>query len=268
MLSFDIAFRGDGIELADVICTHRAGRGQAEWTESLALAFVRRGSFIRRAQGRTTVLDPTRAYAINPEVEHRYDHHNDEGDACTCLFLSAELIAQTWGGSPELPTGPLPVPPEIDLAHRLLLSTAKRGGDPHEVTERAIGLIARTLEQRDERAVASGRPSTDALRRALVDGVREALASDRDRSLPELARELSISPHHLSRVFRTHTGETISRHRMRLRTRDALERLAGGEEKLAQVAAAAGFADESHLCRVVRRETGTTPAMLRAALGP
>jgi len=35
---------------------------------------------------------------------------------------------------------------------------------------------------------------------------------------------------------------------------------------LAQVVADVGFADESHLSRVIRQETGETPAALRQAL--
>lgn len=255
------------IEIADVACSHRAGRGRSvEPSPGLALVFVRRGSFVRSADGVETVLDPTVAYAINPGEEQRYDHHNDAGDDCTSLFLSAVVVAEVWGGSTELPPGPLPTPPEIDLEHRLLLAATRRGNDPHELSERALGLIACTLAQRDARRVAAGRPSTATARRALADGVREALAADRERSLPELARELSVSPHHLSRVFRSVTGDTVSRHRMRLRARDAIERLAGGERNLARVAADAGFADESHLCRVIKRETQQTPAALRSAL--
>jgi AraC-like DNA-binding protein len=267
VLCFESVFRGDGIEIADVACAHRAGRGAPESADVRALVFVRRGSFIRHADGHHALLDPTCAYAINVGQEHRYDHHNDLGDDCTALYLSAEVVSELWGGSPELPSGPLPAPPDVDLAHRVLLATAKRREDEHEVGERALALAARALAQLDERRVVSGRPATTAARRALVDGVREALADDRERSLPELARELSFSPHHVSRVFRAMTGHTISRHRMRLRTRDALERLAGGERNLALVAAAAGFADESHLSRVMRRETGETPAALRDALG-
>ncbi|HEX3317870.1 MAG TPA: helix-turn-helix domain-containing protein [Solirubrobacteraceae bacterium] len=63
----------------------------------------------------------------------------------------------------------------------------------------------------------------------------------------------------------TLAGHTLSRHRMRLRVRDALGRLAGGERDLARLAADAGFAHQAHLCRVVRSEVGTTPAALRAA---
>jgi AraC-like DNA-binding protein len=96
--------------------------------------------------------------------------------------------------------------------------------------------------------------------------VQEALVEDPDRSLSELAEVLSVSPHHLSRVFHAEVGHTVSRHRMRLRARHALERLAGGERDLARLAADTGFADQSHLCRVLIRETNRTPAALRRAL--
>src|SRR6185312_915378 len=97
----------------------------------------------------------------------------------------------------------------------------------HELAERAIALAAAALERADARRVAAGRPATARARRALADGAREALAAAPERSLPELARMLAVSPHHLSRTFRALTGETIARHRMRLRSRAALERLAG-----------------------------------------
>jgi AraC-like DNA-binding protein len=84
--------------------------------------------------------------------------------------------------------------------------------------------------------------------------------------LLDLARRLHVSPHHLSRVFAAATGVPVARHRRRLRARAALERLAGGETDLARLAADTGFADQSHLCRVLRAETGRTPAALRAAL--
>jgi AraC-like DNA-binding protein len=123
------------------------------------------------------------------------------------------------------------------------------------------------LESADSRRVATGRPESARRRRALVDSAREALADEPERSLPELAHELAVSPHHLSRIFRSITGQTISRHRMRLRTRAALERLSGGEHDLARLAADLGFADHSHLCRVVRNETGHAPSALRRMLG-
>ena len=257
----------DGITVADVACRHEVGRGEvAEHSTGHYLVFVRRGCFVRSVEGVEALLDPTVAYCMNPGEEQRVDHPHSEGDDCTALMLEATLAASVWGGDPALPAGPLPTAPEIDLEHRLLLAACRRAADPHDLYERALGLVSRALEQFDPRRVAAGRPATVRARRALADGAREALAAEPGRSLPDLARALAVSPHHLSRVYRGVTGQTISRHRMRLRVRNALERLAGGETDLARVAADTGFADQSHLCRVIRRETGRTPAALRHAL--
>jgi AraC-like DNA-binding protein len=255
------------VAIADVACRHGAGRGHDEQhSGGHVVVFVRRGCFTRTADGAEALLDPTRAYCMNPGEEQRYDHPHAHGDDCTALSLDEMLVASLAGGEPRLPNAPLHTLPELDLQHRLLLSAARRREDEHEVVERAIELVASTLSQRDERRVEAGRPGTERARRLLADQAREALAADCDTSLPELARELAISQHHLSRTFRAATGHTITRHRMRLRARAALERLGGGERNLGRLAADLGFADQSHLCRVIRSETGHTPAVLRRAL--
>lgn len=264
MLTAHSVFASDGVGVWDVACRHRAGRGAVdEHAGGHSVVFVRRGCFVRRADGVESVLDPTVAYCMRPGEEQRFDHPHDHGDECTSIALEPELAAALWGGEPDLPAGPLPVAPGLDVEHRLLLGAARRGED---VAERALELAARALEAADPRRVASGRPATQRARRALADGVREALAERPDRTLPELAQLLAVSPHHLSRVFRAQTGHTIARHRMRLRVRAALDRFAGGEPELARLAAELGFADQAHLTRVVRAETGTTPAALRAVL--
>jgi AraC-like DNA-binding protein len=265
MLTARATFERDGVGIWDVACRHRAGRGTAgEHAGGHAVVFVRRGCFVRSADGVESLLDPTVAYCMSPGEEQRFDHPHDHGDECTSIALAPELAAALLGGEPELPAGPLPVAPQLDLEHRLVLSAARRGED---VSERALNLAARALAAVEPRRVASGRPATARARRALVDGAREALAEHPERSLAELARLLAVSPHHLSRIFHAATGHTIARHRMRLRARAALERLAGGGSgELARLAAELGFADQAHLTRVVRSETGATPSALRAAL--
>jgi AraC-like DNA-binding protein len=268
VLSLHTHLRREGMELAEVACRHPRGHGhEVEHSNCHALVLVRRGCFARSADGRRELLDPTLAYCMNPGQEQRFEHPHEGGDDCTSLTLSAELVASLWGGEPSLPDMPLAVGPELDLEHRLLLARARRGGDEHELVERALALCASALERSDPGRVASGRPATARARRRLVDAARELLAEDPGRSLGELATALAVSPHHLSRVFHALTGHTLARHRVRLRVRDALERLGGGERDLARLAADVGLADQSHLCRALARETGGTPAALRAALG-
>jgi AraC-like DNA-binding protein len=269
VLDFCPVFEDDGIAVFDVRCRHARGHGRPEeHPGGHVVALVRRGCFTHRAEGGVeATLDPTVAYCLNPGAEHSYDHPHEGGDDCTALFLSADAAASVWGGEPALPSAPIVVTPASDLEHRTLLASARRGAPTDELAERALGLAAALLRTADARRVDAGsRPATAASRRRAVAGVREALAADPDRSLRELARELAVSPHHLSRTFRAETGETIARHRMRLRTRIVLERLAAGDRDLGRLASDAGFADQSHLCRVVRAETGSTPRALRAAL--
>lgn len=101
-------------------------------------------------------------------------------------------------------------PPALDLEHRLLLAASRRGEDAHELTERAILLTAAALEQADPRRVDAGRPATLRTRQSLADASHEALAADPDRSLPELAADLGVSAHHLSRIFRAAAGHALA----------------------------------------------------------
>jgi AraC-like DNA-binding protein len=267
MLSSSAVFDRDGLQISDVRCRHPAGRGRhIELSEVRALVFVRRGCFVRSVDGVESLLDSTVAYAMNPGEEQRFDHPHSEGDDCTTLTLTDDLSASLHGGEPLLGGFPVPVPAWLDLEHRLLLARAGREEDAHELFEHGIVIAASLLEVSDPRAVTSGKPQTVQARRALVDGAREALAAQPEVSLLELARRLAVSPHHLSRIFRQATGVTVSRHRLRLRVREALERLGGGERDLARLAVELGLTDQSHLCRVVRSETGHTPAALRRAL--
>ena len=66
--------------------------------------------------------------------------------------------------------------------------------------------------------------------------------------------------------FRGANGHTIARHRMRLRVRAALERLAQGEHDLARLAADVGSPIRATLCRVVRAETRRVPSAPREAI--
>jgi AraC-like DNA-binding protein len=243
--------------------------GTTGWSPPEAVArhgivFVRRGCFHRRQNGRESFVDPTVVYFERPDDEQQIAHPAG-GDSCTALYLSESVLAAIWGGEPGLPGQPLASRPATDLRQRLLLSALVRG-DAANVAEVAVDLVSEVLEGADPRRVASGRPATVRTRRRVVARAREALVEDPRADVLELARRAAVSPHHLSRIFRAETGETISRYRNRLRVRLALERLAAGEPCLTRLAAELGFADQAHLARVVRGELGATPSRLRERL--
>lgn len=82
-------------------------------------------------------------------------------------------------------------------------------------------------------------------------------------TLAEIAAEAGVHPGHLATAFRRHFGCTIGEFVRRQRIALACRALAESETPLADVALAAGFADQSHFTRVFRRQLGLTPAAYR-----
>jgi AraC family transcriptional regulator len=84
-------------------------------------------------------------------------------------------------------------------------------------------------------------------------------------SLRELGNIGGVSPEHFNREFRRLYRMSAARYLRRLRLEWAAERLRKRDESLAEIASAAGFADQSHFTRWFKRQFGITPAAFRAA---
>jgi AraC family transcriptional regulator len=81
--------------------------------------------------------------------------------------------------------------------------------------------------------------------------------------LTELAAIAQVHPAHLARTFRVSFDCTIGEYTRRLRVAQARELLASSALSIAAIAAECGFADQSHMTRVFRREVGVPPAVYR-----
>ncbi|MCI0685678.1 MAG: AraC family transcriptional regulator [Sporichthyaceae bacterium] len=243
--------------VAQVRCDgHERRWGQAEEVSTPGLVLVRIGVFRRRADGVEAVLDPTTAYVQRPGEVQQVSHPAG-GDLCTSMTISPEIAER-------LPaSGQLRVTAEVDLTHRLLVARAGSGADPVELGDRSAELVAAV--------VAEPVPMS---RTRLVEDARALLNAQPALPLTRLAAELGVSSWYLSRLFHRVTGTTVSRYRLRLRVRAALERFLEESDGpatrsgLAEIAAELGFADQAHLTRVLGAETGRTPAALRDLLGP
>ncbi|SFK66933.1 AraC family transcriptional regulator [Lysobacter sp. cf310] len=86
--------------------------------------------------------------------------------------------------------------------------------------------------------------------------------AESEHEIGVLARRLGVSAEHASRALSRSYGMSPRALRREARWRHAL-RLLGGALPLAEVAAVAGFADQSHLHRIVVAHAGCTPARLR-----
>ena len=80
----------------------------------------------------------------------------------------------------------------------------------------------------------------------------------------EIAGEVGVHSAHLARAFRQHFGVSMGSYVRQLRLEWAAEELVRHDTPLAEVALAAGFADQSHFTRSFKRYVGLTPSAFRS----
>jgi AraC family transcriptional regulator len=89
---------------------------------------------------------------------------------------------------------------------------------------------------------------------------------DDQLTLANLAGVACLSPYHFSRSFKRAVGVGPQRYVMQRRIERAKTLMRRSNQSLAVIAQEVGFADQSHLTSLFRRETGITPGRYRAAL--
>ena len=230
------------------------GWSAPEVADGHRLVLVRRGRFRRHARGMAADADPTLAYLAVPGEEERFAHPAG-GDVCTSVTFGAQLWRRLAGDGAARPT--VYVDGALELAHRRAVASV---ADPdYALAEQLLVLVGRAIRT-------ASTPVSD--EGALVAKAREAITTDHPAAagLFPLAELLGVSPYRLSRAFPRELGVSVTRYRNRVRVSRALERLEAGEKRLAVLAAELGFADQAHLTRTVREQTGATPAVLRRLL--
>jgi AraC family transcriptional regulator len=126
-----------------------------------------------------------------------------------------------------------------------------------------LGIALATQLLRRYARVPSQRIETLSHRRVAraIEYIRTNLAAD--LSLFELAQFARLSPTHFKTMFKRATGMPVHQYVLRTRVEFAARSLQRGDGALADVALQAGFANQSHLARCMRRVLGVTPGQVR-----
>jgi AraC family transcriptional regulator len=102
--------------------------------------------------------------------------------------------------------------------------------------------------------------------RAVLEYIEERL--DAGSSLEQMAAVARLSPYHFARQFKAATGLPPHQYVILRRVERARQLLqAGTELSLADVAAEAGFSDQSQFSRHFKRLVGVTPGQFRVSAG-
>jgi AraC-like DNA-binding protein len=254
----------DGMAAVEIHCLEERNG----WTEpvvqtSYRVYIARSGSYLRRLNGVSAFVDATDVLVAQPGDEISVAHPLGSGDTGTVIELTGEFVARLGEDGTRLLPGERRLDDRLDLQHRALVAAGRAGLDSLTSADAVLGLLDQ-LCQPGGVAPERRRGATVVAHRRLVDRARQALvAGGLAVGLDPLAASVGCSPHHLSRVFRLVTGESLSTYRNRLRVRAVLSDLQDGADSLRVLAAEYGFADQAHLSRVMRRQLGRTPSELR-----
>ena len=100
-----------------------------------------------------------------------------------------------------------------------------------------------------------------------LDEARDLLHATPGQNLrvSEVAEVIGVHPVHLTRTFRVHYGVSVGAYLRNLRLERAAHALIASTSTIAEIAAQAGFYDQSHFTRTFKRKYGLTPQDYRRA---
>jgi len=210
----------------------------------------------RAADGELFVLEPESVHTGMPAVAG--------GWAYRVLYLDPALIG-TWTEDGRSPSAARWVVFRDPVLRAALTRAHDALADPRSDLEVDAAVLAAVDALRPHLApgppARRTRPEHAAVRRARRHLEERWAESVR---LAELAAVAGLSRFELARAFRAQVGLPPHAFQLDLRVRRARALLAGGEAPAA-VAAACGFADQSHLHRVFKRAVGVTPGRYAAS---
>lgn len=258
----------DGVDLlrADA-STHRYSRHSHE---GFALGVVESGAHAFAARGEVWTAIPGRVVIVNPDAAHDGGPAAHDGGYSYRMFYidSAVLRAastEAAGRSVTTPFFPQAVVGDPALADRLsrLHRVLER---PETPLERETLLITALSELAHRHGRAAARDTRDERSPRVAALVRDYLAQhfSENISLADLAALAGVDRFHLLRTFRRSMGLPPHLYQTQLRLRHARQLMLSGDPP-ARAAAAAGFADQSHLIRKFKAAYGVTPGQFLGA---
>jgi AraC-like DNA-binding protein len=208
---------------------------------------------------------------FRPDEAHD-GHGEDEDGFRYAMFYLPEPVVSTWlreAGTDATPRGFRHALIEDESLGRCIADAAQACLQPAESLRSATLMqhaVLRLFQRHADHAVTPWRETgTPRWLHAVRDHLEAHYASD--VTVEQLARIAGVSRVHLTRAFMQAFGQPPHSHLNSVRLRAAKRLLAQGQS-IAETAADAGFADQSHLTRRFKASFGVTPGAWRRQSHP
>jgi AraC family transcriptional regulator len=183
--------------------------------------------------------------------------HSDVYGARGALCLIIGFDAAAFAALPEVP---------LALRPSRLAALALEAGDAARRGSRSLLLrIDELVAELELRLRGAAGPAPSGPEPRWLRRVVEAVEAGEVTRLAQAAELAGVHPSYVARAFRARHGRSLGEVARARRLERALAQVGPGGAPLADLAVAAGYADQSHLGRAFRRVLGTAPGRLRRA---
>ena len=248
-----------GVERAEVFLSSRGFEPHRH--DTYGIGVTTSGVQVFGYRGSQRVCLPGQLHVLHPDEAHDGRPGTEDGFGYRILYIPPELVRGALGGR-ALPFVADPVQEPEPMARPVVALLAELDDPISELGAAEIAVAAAdcllSLGERTELR----RPTIDT---RAVELVREYLAAHarEQTAASTLERIAGTDRFTMTRHFRWAFGTSPDRYRTLRRLALAQAAIEGGQS-LAQVAADAGFADQSHMTRQFKRTYGLTPTRWRA----
>lgn len=238
------------------------------WHEGFSIPVIQTGAQSYRYRGAKCLAGVGSIAAINPGEIHTGERATDEGWTYRAFYpsvawmqsLASDISGHRMDSVPWLPDGSIHDPgvaATLGLAHRLLEAGTDDLQAGTALTEGFALLLSRYARNR----VQAQTLHPDAVR---VERMKALLAEDTAAplALSTLAAAVGLSPFYAARLFSRTVGMPPHAWRNQVRLNRAQGLLRQGLS-VTEVAAAQGFADQSHFTRHFKKAFGVPPGRLQ-----
>ena len=223
--------------------------------ENAFFCLVVRGSSTETSDTRTRTCDAS-VLKFHPAGEAHGDVWHDSGGECFTLELDA-LSRDRLSGHGITLEQPADFQGGLPLFLALRLYDELRHIDdvsPVAIEGLALELVAASVRGRSTVLIRNAPSWLEQARELLHQTFADAL------SLPAIAAAVGVHPAHLARSFRQYHRCSVGDYVRKLRVEFARREIVSSDRTLAEIALAAGFADQSHFTKTFKRLTGMTPS--------
>jgi AraC-like DNA-binding protein len=254
---------GEGVELLQAwFAGHGYDRHRHD-TYAIGLTDVGVQAFDYRGAAR--ISTPGQVVVLHPDETHDGRAGTADGFGYRILYIAPARIAEAaraiWGRTCALPFAPEPVTVSTELAGAI---DAAFGLAPEPLaTDGLVLAVTEALLDADPSCV--GNAPAGRLDARAIDRARQFLDVETDRVIQssELEAITGLTRYDLARQFRVALGTSPYRYSLMRRLDHGRAELRQ-HASLADVALAAGFADQAHLSRMFKRAYGVSPGRYRA----